>query len=68
MVWKYPVRWSEKADAREIECYCQVGVASYGDCTAIFSGLLQLFLHICVGFCEYGSQVVGQAQGREGGW
>ena len=65
MVWQCFVRWSEKADAREIECHCQVGVANDGDCTALFLGFLQLLLDVHPGLRNDGCKFVGQAQGRQ---
>ena len=54
MVWQCFERWSEEADAREIECHCQVGVANDGDCTALFPGFLQLLFYLYLGLCNDG--------------
>ena len=61
MMWQCFEGWSEKADAREIECHSQVGVANDGDSSALFLGFLQLLLYLHPGLRDDGCKSFGQA-------
>ena len=68
MVWKCSERQDPPAHARQVESGREVGVTTNGDCTLLFSGVLQFLLRLFARFFGVGLHTVGEVEGGSSGW
>ena len=71
MVWKCSERRDPPAHARQVESGREVGVATNGDCTSLFSGFCNFYSGFLQGFSKMASAVleklkVGRVDGKKG--